>query len=89
MLGSPRKQSNEENLPFRGPHESRRAMPSAAWVDDKSASVRRLGGCEAGFDYDAAVFPDLWKAKGEVVFKGYLRHYLSDYRPMWVELRPR
>ena len=41
------------------------------------------------FDYDAAVFPDLWKAKGEAVFKGYLRYYLSDHRPMWVGLRPR
>lgn len=31
----------------------------------------------------------LWKDKGEAVFKGYLRYYLSDHRPMWVELRPR
>jgi hypothetical protein len=41
------------------------------------------------FDYDGAVFPDLWKKRGDAVFKRYLRYYLSDHRPMWVELRPR
>jgi len=41
------------------------------------------------FDYDTVVFPDLWKSRGDAVFKGYLRYYLSDHRPMWVELRPR
>jgi hypothetical protein len=41
------------------------------------------------FDYDGAVFPDLWKTRGDAVFKRYLRYYLSDHRPMWVELRPR
>jgi endonuclease/exonuclease/phosphatase family metal-dependent hydrolase len=41
------------------------------------------------FDYDTVVFPDLWKSRGDAVFKGYLRYYLSDHRPMWVELRPK
>lgn len=41
------------------------------------------------FDYDAVVFPDLWKSRGEAAFKRYLRYYLSDHRPMWVELRPK
>lgn len=39
------------------------------------------------FDYDAVVFRDLWTGQGRDVFDGYLRYYLSDHRPMWVELR--
>jgi endonuclease/exonuclease/phosphatase family metal-dependent hydrolase len=41
------------------------------------------------FDYDAVVFQHRWTVKGQEVFNGYLRYYLSDHRPMWVELRPR
>lgn len=41
------------------------------------------------FDYDAVVFRDLWQQQGRDVFNGYLRYYLSDHRPMWVEVRPR
>lgn len=38
------------------------------------------------FDFDAVVFKDLW-AMGDVKqFQGYVRYYLSDHRPMWVEL---
>ena len=40
------------------------------------------------FDYDAVVFRDLWTAKGQAVFNGYLRYYLSDHRPMWLRVRP-
>jgi endonuclease/exonuclease/phosphatase family metal-dependent hydrolase len=41
------------------------------------------------FDYDSVVFPDLWKSRSQDAFHAYLRYYLSDHRPMWVELRPR
>ena len=39
------------------------------------------------FDFDTVVFPTLWQdgANGKD-FKAYLRYYLSDHRPMWVEL---
>jgi len=40
------------------------------------------------FDYDAVVFRELFERKGRAVFEGYLRYYLSDHRPMWVQLRP-
>jgi hypothetical protein len=40
------------------------------------------------FDYDAVVFRDLWTAKGQAVFNGYLRYYMSDHRPMWLRVRP-
>ncbi len=41
------------------------------------------------FDFDTVVFRDLWAGQGKAMFQGYLRYYLSDHRPMWVELRPR
>jgi endonuclease/exonuclease/phosphatase family metal-dependent hydrolase len=39
------------------------------------------------FDFDGAVFKELWDAKGRVPFNGYVKYYLSDHRPMWVEFR--
>ena len=47
------------------------------------------------FDFDGAVFASKWKSlektrtKAETVkaFNKYLRHYLSDHRPVWVEIR--
>lgn len=39
------------------------------------------------FDYDAVVFPDLWQNRGKKDFDAYLRYYLSDHRPMWMEFR--
>jgi len=46
------------------------------------------------FDFDAAVFASKWKAlattrthsKTVKAFNAYLRHYISDHRPIWVEL---
>jgi len=39
------------------------------------------------FDFDAALFPALWKdGTNAKDFKAYLRYYLSDHRPMWVQL---
>jgi hypothetical protein len=39
------------------------------------------------FDYDTVVFPSLWKGRTRAAFYGYLRYYLSDDRPLWIELR--
>jgi len=39
------------------------------------------------FDFDNAIFPNLWnnvEAKG---FRAYLRYYLSDHRPLWLQLK--
>lgn len=39
------------------------------------------------FDFDAVLFPALWKDGSNAKnFKTYLRYYISDHRPMWVEL---
>ncbi|MGE5295208.1 MAG: endonuclease/exonuclease/phosphatase family protein [Solirubrobacterales bacterium] len=39
------------------------------------------------FDFDGVVFPDLWQdGKNAKNFRAYLRYYISDHRPMWVQL---
>jgi len=39
------------------------------------------------FDFDAVVFPDLWQSRGKKDFNSYVKYYLSDHRPMWMEFR--
>ena len=44
-------------------------------------------GLKGVFDYDTIIFPDLWQAgKNKKNFNAYLRYYISDHRPMWVQL---
>jgi hypothetical protein len=39
------------------------------------------------FDYDQVIFPALWQdGENAKNFKAYLRYYISDHRPMWVQL---
>ncbi len=45
-------------------------------------------GLKGVFDYDAVIFPDLWaNGTNKANFKAYLRYYMSDHRPMWVQLK--
>lgn len=37
------------------------------------------------FDYDDVIFPHLWQSRPRS-FKSYCRYYISDHRPMWVEV---
>ncbi len=37
------------------------------------------------FDYDQAIFAELYDEKPKS-FKGYCRYYISDHRPMWVQI---
>jgi endonuclease/exonuclease/phosphatase family metal-dependent hydrolase len=47
----------------------------------------RFTGLKGVFDYDAVIFPGLWKNGTNLKhYKAYLRYYLSDHRPMWVQL---
>ena len=39
------------------------------------------------FDFDGAVFAELWKTKTEAQFRSYIRYYLSDHRPLWAEFK--
>ncbi|WP_308993640.1 hypothetical protein QLS71_007690 [Mariniflexile litorale] len=36
------------------------------------------------FDFDAVLFPDLWQSSVSN-FKKYLKYYISDHRPMWIQ----
>jgi endonuclease/exonuclease/phosphatase family metal-dependent hydrolase len=40
------------------------------------------------FDFDQVVFRDLWddQSKTEAQYRAYVRYYLSDHRPLWMEL---
>lgn len=39
------------------------------------------------FDYDGALFADLWSNEGADTYFGYVRYYISDHRPLWAEFR--
>ena len=38
------------------------------------------------FDYDTEIFPDLWQNETPLNFRAYLRYYMSDHRPLWMQL---
>ena len=38
------------------------------------------------FSYDNVIFSDLYNSKTKEQFKNYLKYYISDHRPMWLEL---
>ena len=47
---------------------------------------KHFTGQKGVFDFDAVIFPDLWRnGTNAKDFKAYLRYYLSDHRPMWVQ----
>jgi hypothetical protein len=39
------------------------------------------------FDFDGAVFADLWAQRGPADFQAYVRYHLSDHRPLWAQFR--
>lgn len=52
-----------------------------------ATTQRCFTGRKGVFDYDTVIFPELWQNGANAKrFKTYLRYYLSDHRPMWVEL---
>ena len=38
------------------------------------------------FPFDNAAFADIYKTKTPAQFRSYLKYYISDHRPMWMEL---
>ena len=38
------------------------------------------------FDYDTAIFPELWQTATVANFRKYLRYFISDHRPLWMQL---
>jgi len=39
------------------------------------------------FDFDGALFPDLWQTRTKKQFKSFLRYYISDHRILWAEFK--
>lgn len=48
-------------------------------------SLKRKIQSSGVFDYDDAIFPALWEQR-PTDFKNYCRYYISDHRPMWVQI---
>jgi len=38
------------------------------------------------FDFDTALFPRLWQNESPKNFRAYLRYYISDHRPLWMQI---
>jgi endonuclease/exonuclease/phosphatase family metal-dependent hydrolase len=38
------------------------------------------------FPFDNAAFAAIYQSKTAAVFRGYIKYYISDHRPMWMEL---
>lgn len=38
------------------------------------------------FDFDGALFPELWDKEKPNILKNYLRYYISDHRIKWIEI---
>ena len=48
---------------------------------------RCFTGLKGVFDYDAVLFPALWQnGANQKNFRAFLRYYISDHRPMWVQV---
>jgi hypothetical protein len=52
-----------------------------------SGAGARFTGSAGVFDFDGAVFAALWATKTPVQFRGYVRYFLSDHRPLWAQFR--
>jgi endonuclease/exonuclease/phosphatase family metal-dependent hydrolase len=46
---------------------------------------RFTGACNV-FDFDGALFQDLWSTRTKAQFLSYVRYHISDHRPLWLEL---
>jgi hypothetical protein len=74
---------------FLPPHSTQ--VPSVIQGDSHYDQVAFFPGNTQGhfesagvFDFDGAVFHDLWASRGQADFVDYVRYYLSDHRPLWV-----
>jgi hypothetical protein len=50
--------------------------------------TRFSGSCNV-FDFDGALFQDLWNdpQRTETQFRAFTRFHLSDHRPLWAEFQ--
>ena len=61
-------------------------VPQIVHQWDDRAPRRFTGQCNV-FDFDGALFQDLWKdpQRTPSQFRGYVRYHISDHRPLWAE----
>ena len=45
---------------------------------------RFSGACNV-FDFDGALFQDLWAQRTPEQYRSYARFHISDHRPLWAE----
>lgn len=50
-------------------------------------TMQHFTGKSGVFDFDGALFADLWSARGKKAFLAYMRYYISDHRIMWAQFR--
>jgi hypothetical protein len=51
------------------------------------ATKTRFTGASNVFDFDGALFADLWQARPGSPFLSYVRYHISDHRPLWAEFQ--
>jgi hypothetical protein len=75
------------------PHTSQigSAIASDSYYDQiaffPGATKTRFTGASNVFDFDGALFADLWQARPGSPFLSYVRYHISDHRPLWAEFQ--
>jgi endonuclease/exonuclease/phosphatase family metal-dependent hydrolase len=73
------------------PHTSQigSAIASDSYYDQiaffPGSTKTRFTGASNVFDFDGALFHDLWQSRPGAPFLSYLRYHISDHRPLWAE----
>ncbi len=73
------------------PHTSQigSAIASDSYYDQiaffPGATKDRFTGATNVFDFDGALFQDLWQTRRGSPFLSYMRYHMSDHRPLWAE----
>jgi endonuclease/exonuclease/phosphatase family metal-dependent hydrolase len=73
------------------PHSSQigSAIASDSYYDQiaffPGATNDRFTGASNVFDFDGALFADLWQQRPGSPFLSYARYHISDHRPLWAE----
>jgi endonuclease/exonuclease/phosphatase family metal-dependent hydrolase len=73
------------------PHTSQigSAIASDSYYDQiaffPGTTKQRFTGSSNVFDFDGALFADLWQERPGSPFLSYVRYHISDHRPLWAE----
>jgi endonuclease/exonuclease/phosphatase family metal-dependent hydrolase len=75
------------------PHSSQ--IASAIASDNQYDQIAFFPGATQGrftgesnvFDFDGALFQDLWQARTRSQFLSYVRYHISDHRPLWTRFK--